>query len=175
MRFHRLASILSSFCCQTVGSLCVLHFRICDVSSETGRSKSFVCRCVQDRFGCRKFFRTPLDRRRIVAIVCDTAVSRRERFTSRERVRQTVAFRPAFACSVFVRFHFKPESTRQRRRFGKLQAGPSIRVRRHPMQPAIADRTPPRLDSALHPTVPLRGSVETMPRANCSGQSWIMM
>ena len=125
MRFHRLASILSFFCCQTVGSLCVLHFRICDVSSETGRSKSFVCRCVQDRFGCRKFFRTPLDRRRIVAIVCDTAVSRRERFTSRERVRQTVAFRPAFACSVFVRFHFKPESAQQRRcRLGKLQAEP---------------------------------------------------
>src|ERR1700733_5429143 len=124
MRFHRLASILSSFCCHTVGSLCVLHFRICDVSSETGRSKSFVCRCVQDRFGCRKFFRTPLDRRRIVAIVCDTAVSRRERFTSRERVRQTVAFRPAFACSVFVRFHFKPESTRQRRRSENFRRDP---------------------------------------------------
>jgi hypothetical protein len=45
MRSHRLASCLSILRCRTVGSLCALHVRIREVSSETHRSKLFVDRC----------------------------------------------------------------------------------------------------------------------------------
>ena len=114
------------FCCQIVRSLNALHFRICDVSSESTSIESFTDRYagawlqLSESFSGHNSMATE-----IVAIVCAIAVSRRERFTSRERVRQTVACRQAFACSVFVRFHFKSESAQQRRcRFGKLQAEP---------------------------------------------------
>ena len=135
---------LSFFCCQIVRCLNALHFRICDVSSESTSIESLADRYagawlqLSESFSEHNSMATE-----IVAIVCAIAVSGGERFTSPERVRQAVACRQAFACSVLVRFHFKSESAQQRRcRFGKLQAEPSIRVRRYPMQPAIADRTP---------------------------------
>jgi hypothetical protein len=72
-------------------------------------------------------------------------------------------------------FHFKPKSAQRRRcRFGKLQAEPLHSCSASSVQPAIADRTP-QAGSSSHPTVPLRGSVEMMPRANCRGNLGIMM
>ena len=121
MRPHRRASLFKLFCCQIVRSLNALHFRICDVSSDSTSIESLA-----DRYAGAwlqlsvSFSEHNSMATEIVAIVCAIAVSRRERFTSRERVRQTVACRKTFACSVF-----KSESALQRRcRFGKLQAEP---------------------------------------------------
>jgi len=125
MRTHRRASLFKLFCCQIVRSLNALHFLICDVSSESTSIESLADRYagawlqLSESFSEHNSMATE-----IVAIVSAIAVSRRERFTSPERVRQTVACRQAFACSVFVRFHFKPESAQRRCRFGKLQAEP---------------------------------------------------
>jgi hypothetical protein len=119
MRPHQRASLFKLFCCQIVRSLNALHFRICDVSSDSTSIESLA-----DRYaGACLQLSESLDTTRWPPKLwrsCAIAVSRRERFTSRERVRQTVACRKTFACSVF-----KSESALQRPcRFGKLQAEP---------------------------------------------------
>jgi hypothetical protein len=173
MRPHRRASLFKLFCCQIVRSLNALHFRICDVSSESTSIESLADRYagawlqLSESFSEHNSMATE-----IVAIVCAIAVSRRKRFTSRERVRQTVACRQAFACSVFVAL---PLQTRIRTTtslpFRKTSGGtPPFAFGVIPCSQRLQIGHP-RLDSSLLPTVPLRGSVETMPRASCRRQS----
>jgi hypothetical protein len=127
MRPHRRASLLSFFCCQTVRSLNALHFRICDVSSESTSIESLA-----DRFAgawlqlSESFSGHSSTVAEIVAIVCAIAVSRRERFTSCERVRQSVACGRAFSTSN-PKLHGDVAAVSENFRWN-----PSIRVRRHP-------------------------------------------
>jgi hypothetical protein len=165
MRPHRRASLLSFFCRQIVRSLNALHFRICDVSSESTSIEPLA-----DRYPgawlqlSESFSEHSSTVAEIVAIVCAIAVSRRERFTSCGRVRQSVACGQAFSTSN-PNLHGDVAAVSE-----NFRRNPSIRVRRHPCSQRLQIGHP-RLDSSSHPTVPLRGSVEMMPRAKCLRQS----
>jgi hypothetical protein len=149
-----------------------LHFRIRDVSSETGRSNLSLTDMREHGFSCQKVFqnaarRSPKLWRSCVPLQFRDASNSLPMNGSGKPLHADRHLLALFSCASTS----SPKSAQQRRcRSENFRRNPpfAFGVIPYSQRLQIEHR---RLDSSLHPTVPLRRSAETMPRANCRRQS----
>jgi hypothetical protein len=143
MRPHRRPSLFKLFCCQIVRSLNALHFRICDVSSESTSIESVAARYAGAGLQLSEFFQNttrcpPTLWRSCVPLQFRDASAPLRTSASGKPLRADRHLLALCCASTSTpNLHCNVAAVSE-----NFKRSPSIRVRRHPMQPAISSRTP---------------------------------